>query len=153
MWKFLCYFVHAQHKSEQILSSGNIIIEFSTPSFVRTPNFCLQLVWFGQKITLNFAIYREQHRSNECHQRCHLYISDDSTPTIDYLNLKLCRTQFKRQLKQLVKFDQIGDGEVEMFPKIGSLDMESPSSGIRKLLEMAFLAYQAVHGRKVRFMS
>ena len=45
------------------------------------------IVWFGQKITLNFAIYREKSRSND-----HLHISDDCTPTIDYLKLKIYRT-------------------------------------------------------------
>ena len=74
-----------------ILSSGNIIIVFSTPSFLgflHTPNFMLVACLVWQKITLNFAIYRENPSSNKCHYD----ISDDCTPTIDYLKLKLYRT-------------------------------------------------------------
>ena len=67
------------------MTSGNIKIAFSSPSFVGTPNFMLVACLFGPE---NNAIYREQ----PCSNRCHLYFSDVCTPTIDYLKMKLYRT-------------------------------------------------------------
>ena len=99
---FLCFFGHALYKSWYILSSGNIIIAFSTLSVVGSLNFMLVacLVWPENKLQ-NFAIYCEK-----THNKWHFYISDDCTATINYLKLKLLRIEFEIYLTQLVKFHQ-----------------------------------------------
>ena len=81
----------------------NIITVFSRQSLVGTPNFiCVACLVWPENNFLIFAIYHENTSSN----KCHLYISDDCTPTTDHLKLKLYRTWFEWYLKQLVKFPQ-----------------------------------------------
>ena len=46
----------------QILSSANIIIVFSTQSFVGTPNFMFVACPVWPELTLNFAIYLEKKK-------------------------------------------------------------------------------------------
>ena len=51
-----------------------ILYLYSTHRALWEPQIlCLFLDWFGQKINVNFVIYREKIGSN----KCHLYISDD----------------------------------------------------------------------------
>ena len=135
MRKFQCFFGHAQYKSGEILISGNIIIAFSSLMFniiiafsslmfniiiafsslmfniiiafsslmfMETPNEMLVACRDELKNNCKLCFYREQPSSD----KCHLFISDACSPTIDYRKLKLCRTQFERYLKQLVKFHQ-----------------------------------------------
>ena len=92
---------------------------------MRTPIFILVagLVWPENNI--KFDIYRKKTRCNQYH----LYISDGCTPTIDYLKLKLNRTQvwnlFEAIKKNVIK---IGVGEVGT---PGPLDVEWPTTEIR----------------------
>ena len=51
MQNFWCYRGHTLCKSGHIMNSGNIIITFSTPSYVGSPNFML----------LDFLLWRENN--------------------------------------------------------------------------------------------
>ena len=89
MWKFFALFWASIVKSGQILSSGNIIIAFSSPSFVGTPNFLMVACLVGPKNNKTLLFIMKNPAATI---KCHLYISDACTPTIDYLKLKLYRT-------------------------------------------------------------
>ena len=123
MWKFLCYFGHAYCKSGEILSSGNIIITFSTLSSVGTTNFMRLacLVWPEKNIKLCYLSWKNPQQINVTstlvlivHQSLIIWSRNFATP-----NLKGSWSNWWNSIK-------IGGGEMGIFPEIGPLDMEWP---------------------------